>query len=873
MVWKSPLSAQVPAADTPEGSPEIPVPPPETPPQPAPHAQQSTGVKSGPAPGTRTARKKGLKASSVRGGAPPAAAAAPARTASVPVSRPSEEPVTAWRRTRWILLAFVPSSLMLGVIEYISTDLSPFPLIWMVPLALYLLSFILVFMRWPIPWTSSETGTTTPHSIVLIVAQPLSILALCWILLSGGFAISYMYIAWAAFFCTALACHGEMARDRPDPKHLTEFFLLMSVGGALGGFFNAIIAPIFFAGVWEFYITLALACFVRPILAEAGWLDTFLMNQFPGLQSWARDQSDQFSRSMGKQPDGSTYVFSYLIDILLGVFIIALVAFLNWQSTSESGLAYTPDRAEALLKFIGFPADKPAHIPGGYAHYYRIQAFMAVIYGLPLVLCGLFSSRALRFGLGVTFLLCMDLWWSPNPFLRGREDETLARTRTYFGVLRVLEGTDQIGRRVRQGNDIVWAPVFPNDPAYMEEYNNFTQPKNKDQEAQHEYKFTYLMHGTTYHGRNYEYRRDKEGNPIDLVDLSRLATTYYHRYGPVGVVMEKFNWAPGPQNTYWADARMPATMVALGAVSPWAQIVNTWSEPPYATIGLGTGTMASYARPYQHMTYYEIDSQIREFSLPPKGHRAYFTYLIGAMKRGVNLEIIMGDAFQSMKNEDSSVALYPYFPRDLRLGNDDGDGENPLLKQSTMGTFTIKERSPREHYYHAINVDAFSSDAIPVHLITVEALKMYLDKLSYDGCLCVHTSNRHLDLVQVVAKNVDVLNERYYQNKEYLNSDPALKQYLRVDPRTKEARDWRLMAMVGKEQADREQYLGLFSSEYVMLYFGSKRDDQNLKPARDYVPPQYNIYDGRSRVDWRPPEKAAANPWTLDFSNVWKILR
>src|SRR5439155_25400459 len=128
-------------------------------------------------------RKKGLK-----GGTRPAAAA----VAEVPhrpavISRPSEEPVTWWRRTRWILLALVPSSLMLGVTTYVSVDLSPFPLIWAVPLALYLLSFILVYMKWPIPWTTSDTGAFTPHSAVVLVIQPLGIVGLCLILLGSSF--------------------------------------------------------------------------------------------------------------------------------------------------------------------------------------------------------------------------------------------------------------------------------------------------------------------------------------------------------------------------------------------------------------------------------------------------------------------------------------------------------------------------------------------------------------------------------------------------------------------------------------------------------------------------------------------------------------
>ena len=163
------------------------------------------------------------------------------------------------------------------------------------------------------------------------------------------------------------------------------------------------------------------------------------------------------------------------------------------------------------------------------------------------------------------------------------------------------------------------------------------------------------MHGTTYHGRNYLYEPDSARGKA-LKDISRLATTYYHRYGPVGVVMEQDNWFKGKQNTFWSDVRQPVSMVGQIAASlgvgnlPLATLVQTWSEPPFATIGLGTGTMASYARPYQHLTYYEIDEVIRQFSLPEtEGQQARFTYLQGAIRRGANLEVIMGDARQSLQ--------------------------------------------------------------------------------------------------------------------------------------------------------------------------------------------------------------------------------
>ena len=174
--------------------------------------------------------------------------------------------------------------------------------------------------------------------------------------------------------------------------------------------------------------------------------------------------------------------------------------------------------------------------------------------------------------------------------------------------------------------------------------------------------YRYLMHGSTHHGLNYlpkEYRR--------------LATTYYHQYGPAGMVMKNFNWFEDgfhkvksnekevyDPNTfladmikYTSDARICASLVgagAFGTMFPVETVAAAWSEPPFATIGLGTGTMASYGRPFQHVHFYEIDRQIRRLSLPEnesqmyKKDGPYFSYLHDAIDRGSIVQVRMGDA-------------------------------------------------------------------------------------------------------------------------------------------------------------------------------------------------------------------------------------
>lgn len=157
-------------------------------------------------------------------------------------------------RLWWVFLAFVPSSLMLGVTTHLTTNLAAVPLLWVLPLALYLLTFIIVFARRPL----------IPHKVV-VYAFPFLFLALGpMIFMKFGLKTLLIGAHLLLFFTGALLCHGELVKRRPDPKYLTEFYLLMSVGGVLGGLFNAIVAPLLFSSVLEYPLVVALCCLALP---------------------------------------------------------------------------------------------------------------------------------------------------------------------------------------------------------------------------------------------------------------------------------------------------------------------------------------------------------------------------------------------------------------------------------------------------------------------------------------------------------------------------------------------------------------------------------------------------------------------------------
>ncbi|HSU12502.1 fused MFS/spermidine synthase [Longimicrobium sp.] len=186
-------------------------------------------------------------------------AADPASTvpagAGASIDAAATTPVAARERLIWIGLAAIPSSLLLSVTTFITTDVAPVPLLWVVPLAIYLLSFTLAFAARP----------PLKHKWML-AAEPFFIAAVS-LLLMYGFTRRPMQVIpmhLLALFVVAMVCHGELARRRPSVSHLTEFYLWIAVGGVLGGIFNVLVAPLVFTRTWEYPVVLTLACLARP---------------------------------------------------------------------------------------------------------------------------------------------------------------------------------------------------------------------------------------------------------------------------------------------------------------------------------------------------------------------------------------------------------------------------------------------------------------------------------------------------------------------------------------------------------------------------------------------------------------------------------
>jgi hypothetical protein len=178
---------------------------------------------------------------------------------------PAVEPITTARRAKWVFLAFLPSSLMLGVTQYLTTDVATVPLLWIVPLAIYLMTFILAFGRKgraASPWF----GRLLPLGLVG---------ALFTVLSRVNDPIAMLFpLHLALLFVAGMVCHGRLAVDRPPVRSLTEFYFWLSLGGVAGGVFNGLAAPALFDRVAEYPLAMVGLALLVPLRAKGtdqGW--------------------------------------------------------------------------------------------------------------------------------------------------------------------------------------------------------------------------------------------------------------------------------------------------------------------------------------------------------------------------------------------------------------------------------------------------------------------------------------------------------------------------------------------------------------------------------------------------------------------------
>jgi hypothetical protein len=660
------------------------------------------------------------------------------------------------RMLLWLGLATCGSAMLLATTNQLCIDVATVPFLWVLPLGLYLLSFIICF-------DSPHWYDRRVFGLLLLGCSPMA----CFALREGPSMeiMDQVAIFSVVLFACCMICHGELVHTRPDPKYLTLFYLLVSAGGALGGVFVAIAAPLLFSGYYEYHAGLYATC----VIALIAWNVQRVWRQprSPTFWIWTLAATAQVltvaawyyvpkSTSL-KDIDRTVYFGIYLLiqvaglaftaafetrkRVVVGVWTVASFVQLAWL-TGYARWRFPADVAGSEYAAIAVGTLASALVAvgvllgiGRLRETFGEFVVRTAVFGIvALWVTALWYSetvaswQASSFGVSVCAALALEFavrhfrgpqqpspgfWlWLPSIalicFLGNRLQDIVAEddvdvlhtTRNFYGVLRVTEET----------------------PDESEEYG---MPGRIS-----------LRHGQIQHGFQYldEYWKTQP-------------TTYYGLESGVGIAIELC------RDIAREDTDQHALRVGV--------------------VGLGTGTIAAYGQSGEYFRFYDINSDVRGLAA------MYFTYLSDSK---AETEVVVGDARIVME-------------RELAVG--------------------------QSQQFDVLAIDAFSSDAIPVHLLTTECGDLYREQLRPGGVLAIHISNRFLELDPITRGMAEHLG-------------------------------WHAVRI----ENDEDDSAGVFSSTWVLL-----TSSEAFVSAPD-------IQDVDSEWD----ETDRILHWTDDYSGLWQIL-
>jgi hypothetical protein len=626
---------------------------------------------------------------------------APATESAAPLPNPANEPARGpaleahipWPRLTvmllWLLLSASASVMLLATTNQLCIDVATVPFLWILPLALYLISFILCF-------DSPRWYDRRIYSLILLLLSPFA----CQLLSEGpdaDISLQLVFFPTILFAC-CMMCHGELYQLRPQPRWLTLYFVIVSAGGALGGVFVAILAPEIFHGYWEYHVGLLCCCIAgtAAMILQKVWLHpvSLLFSlrlaasllQLAALAIWfftpvwenLTDTTDTLLKTgcglillaslqlTSLLESRTRTVFACWVLLALGQILLLMLTVQRhapgivnttlWSSclaavllpevaAIAAALALKKfSRNTAQLSLIATLAAAAALLLAAFHHLEilstpRLQSIaITAVAGILMDL----AARGFRgpakplLGLSLivpalTLLMILGLRLTEVAQEETADQDIVAISRNFYGVL-----------RVRHEESDGTLDLFQNPfPSYYS-----------------------LKHGQISHGVQYQ---------DDY--WSKLPTTYYGEESGFAIAVR--------------IAREHANQTNSGKLR-------------VGTIGLGTGTIAAFGQPNEYFCFYDINPDVFALS-----SNKIFTYL-----------------------KDSKATI------DFKLG----DARIVLEKDLRDGV---------RQQFDVLAVDAFSSDAIPVHLLTAECAEIYKQHLRPGGILAVHISNRFLNLEPV----------------------------------------------------------------------------------------------------------------------------
>ena len=566
----------------------------------------------------------------------------------------------------WYILPGISSFMLVATTNHLSMDVAPVPLLWAVLLGAFLLSYVAGF---------SHAGER-----LLPVWRVLALVALVWSgyvaqTEGGGESFLPSVSAGMAFvFFGGTFLHSWLYSTRPEGARLTRFYLGVAVGGAVGGMLVSFVAPLVFRGVWEYPVALVVCALAALFFAACSWRREFASRAL----NWVAvveigvaliALGEYYLRKWLYVDLGFSPSAVWICAVALGVCVLAGLFFVAraWRRQIETSAhnlfaIVTSAAAFAVCVYL-LRGDVLTWIHSKWSADGVVVSFfetlllswgareipIAVALGV-CALAGLFfagnswrTRNMPRVFKGLAALACVWVCMLTWTALSSQGVGIVLRQRNFYGSLRVEES------KLASGGEA--ARIFS------------------------------LYNGGTMHGLQVRYKQGEEGRFAD-------APTSY--YAPLGGGLS-LSFSPK-----WRGAA-PEKLV----LSELAQFERPEGKPMrVAIIGLGTGSMVTWARKGDDWTYYEINPLVDNVARD----RRFFTYL-----------------------EDSPATVCTKL------------GDARLLLE--------RERSEGAPLYDVLVADAYTGDSVPMQLATEEAFRLYADRLAPDGVLVIHISNWHLDLL------------------------------------------------------------------------------------------------------------------------------
>ncbi len=585
----------------------------------------------------------------------------------------------------WLSLSACGSVVLLATTNQLCIDVATVPFLWILPLSLYLLSFIICFdqPRW---YDRRAFGA------LLVVCVSMA----CWAVDFGADLdlIKQVVIFSAALFACCMSCHGELVQSRPSPKYLTLFYLVISAGGVLGGLFVAIVATNLFTGYWEYPISLVACC----VTTLAAMCYQRVWNSPPSLAYWAWFTGAGVVVLTTLQLVWIPH--HLLLDAVdevvlfggLGVWIIVGLVAINARDPSKiTAWAWLNWALPSLIWFIAVGQWRAPHVMT-----MRLSFLLAGSWLITFAVAYLFQWGATWFSLArqkwLGYGLLISLASIALIFSYQQRWLTMSQTRIMAAAVACglvitwvavrFRGAERRPLRPLLGA-CVWLPL--GSLVAIMGYDLWHVTKTDSDDVVHRSRNFYGVLNVEYEGA--------EGD-----DEFSMPPKYQLTHGQIlhGFQYEDDYWGMQPTTYYGKQSGVGLAISSARGRKQDGEGIRV------GVVGLGTGTIAAYGTEHDDFQFYEINPAVRDLS------GRFFTYL---QRTAAKTTVKIGDA---------------------RIVMD-------------------RERQNGQHQqFDVIAVDAFSSDAIPVHLLTAECGEVYRQHLAEDGILAIHISNRFLELDPVV---------------------------------------------------------------------------------------------------------------------------